>query len=147
MFTPAPYRPHVLVKHTDKVERALNVSVFDLELSLNELLHPSRFHLCHHVPHFSILLVQVSSVLLAMSALELVINSKFVHTNRNVFIIFHGRHQPLQELIADSRLDDVSFKHPKSTLQQSTNKLECVKNQKFHVLNSVLSWRVVRLLV
>ena len=110
MFKPAPYQTQVLIEHKTEFETPGNVSVFDRELSLDELLHPSKFHLCHHVPHFSILLVQVSTALFAMSALELVINSKFVRTNCDAFV-FHGRYEPVQKLKANSRLDDVSFKH------------------------------------
>ena len=100
----------VLINQQDGIELEKNLSAFQRELDLHELLQPSKLGPNRHTSQCSIVLLHISTLLVTLSTLEYVVDQKLVRVGHDVFI-FKGDPETLKELRKDSRLTDIAFKH------------------------------------
>ena len=70
-----------LIAFRKEFNTSRNLSSLDHEFQIHELLDSTKLGINHHVPHCSIVLLHVSSILLTTSAFEYVSADKLVRVN------------------------------------------------------------------
>ena len=104
-------RTQILIKYSDEFTQPRNFSSSDRELRPDERSHPTKLEVNRYIPHCSIVFLQVSSLLMTISAVDFIVDDKLVRINKGIFI-FHSFHRNfLDQLKTHSRLKDIALKH------------------------------------